>query len=53
MIPGAALAVVLAAVEDAQRQHEDPEAAVVRIVADLRAEGWTLAPLDQAEQPAA
>lgn len=53
MIPGAALAVVLAAVEDAQREHDDPEAAVVRIVADLRAEGWTLAPLNQVEQPAA
>jgi hypothetical protein len=46
MIPPAALAVVRAAVEDAQ-------AAVVRIVADLHAQGWTLAPLDQAEQQAA
>lgn len=53
MIPGAALAVVRAAVEDAQRERDDPEAAVVRIVADLRAEGWTLAPLDQVEKPAA
>jgi hypothetical protein len=53
MIPPAALAVVRAAVEDAQRAHDDPEAAVVRIVADLHAQGWTLAPLDQAEQQAA
>ncbi|MGC9536594.1 hypothetical protein [Streptomyces sp. UG1] len=53
MIPGAALAVVLAAVEDAQREHDGPEATVVRIVADLRAEGWTLAPLNQAKQHSA
>ena len=53
MIPRAALAVVRAAVEDAQREHDDPEAAVARIVTELREQGWTLAPLDRAEQHAA
>ncbi|HEY1179058.1 MAG TPA: hypothetical protein VGF17_23130 [Phytomonospora sp.] len=44
MIP-AALAVVRAAVEDAQRDHVDQvEEVVARIEADLLAEGWTLAP---------
>ncbi|MBT2381977.1 hypothetical protein J7E90_33070 [Streptomyces sp. ISL-111] len=53
MIPFAALAVVRAAVEDSQRGHDQAEAAVARIVIELRDQGWTLAPLDQAEQPAA
>lgn len=53
MIP-AALAVVLAAVEDAQRdQVEQPAAVVARIESELRAHGWTLAPLHQPKQPAA
>ncbi|WP_157882355.1 hypothetical protein [Streptomyces silvensis] len=51
MIP-AALAVVLAAVEAAQREHvTQPAAVVARIAVDLRNHGWTLAPLDQPEQP--
>ncbi|WP_326728822.1 hypothetical protein [Streptomyces phaeochromogenes] len=50
----AALAVVRAAVEDAQRDHvEQPAALAARIIAELRDHGWTLAPLDQAEQQAA
>ncbi|MBI0298714.1 hypothetical protein JBE04_30705 [Streptomyces sp. PRKS01-29] len=53
MIPRAALAVVRAAVEDAQREHDQAEAAVERIVAELRDHGWTIAPLDRAEQRAA
>ncbi|MEU0719070.1 hypothetical protein ABZ498_18065 [Streptomyces lavendulocolor] len=47
MIPGAALAVVRAAVEDAQREHDDPEAAVARIVTELRDHGWTIGPVEQ------
>ncbi|WP_432194742.1 hypothetical protein [Streptomyces sp. bgisy027] len=47
MIPRAALAVVRAAVEDAQREHVPAEAAVARIVAELSDHGWTIAPLDQ------
>lgn len=44
MIP-AALAVVRAAVENAQRDDVDQvEEVVARIEAELRAEGWTLAP---------
>ncbi|MEU2759365.1 hypothetical protein [Streptomyces sp. NPDC007094] len=52
-IPFAAVAVVRAAVEDSQREHDQAEAAVARIVIELHHQGWTLAPLDQAEQPAA
>lgn len=44
----AALAVVRAAVEDAQRdQVEQPAAVVARIVAELRDQGWTLTPTGQ------
>ncbi|MEU4986599.1 hypothetical protein [Streptomyces sp. NPDC021969] len=53
MIPRAALAVVRAAVEDAQREHDQAEAAVGRIVAELREHGWTIAPVDQPEPHAA
>ncbi|MFE1332065.1 hypothetical protein [Streptomyces microflavus] len=53
VIPFAAVAVVRAAVEDSQREHDQAEAAVARIVVELHRQGWTLAPLDQAEQPAA
>lgn len=48
MIPRAALAVVRAAVEDAHQEHEHAEAEVDRIEAELRAQGWTIARLDQA-----
>lgn len=47
MIPRAALAVVRAAVEDAQREDDQAEAVVARIVAELRDHGWTIASLDQ------
>ncbi|MEV0559431.1 hypothetical protein AB0I27_39045 [Streptomyces sp. NPDC050597] len=47
MIPGAALAVVRAAVEDARREDEQAEAAVARIVAELRDHGWTITPVEQ------
>lgn len=53
MIPGAALAVVRAAIEDAQRDHDQAEAAVKRIVAELRDHGWTITPLDGTEQQTA
>ncbi|CAM5490139.1 hypothetical protein SROCM77S_03982 [Streptomyces rochei] len=50
----AALAVVRAAVEDAQRDHvEQPAAVVDRIATELRHQGWTLAPLEQPEPYAA
>ncbi|MEU0170168.1 hypothetical protein ABZ214_32755 [Streptomyces iakyrus] len=50
----AALAVVRAAVEDAQRDHvEQPAAVVDRIATELRDQGWTLAPLEQPEAHAA
>lgn len=50
----AALAVVRAAVEDAQRDEvEQPAAVVARIEAELRAHGWTLTPLHQGKQPTA
>ncbi|ALM38211.1 MULTISPECIES: hypothetical protein [Streptomyces] len=46
--PPAALAVVRAVVEDAQREQDQAEDVVARIVAELRDHGWTIAPLDQA-----
>ncbi|MFG2650937.1 hypothetical protein [Streptomyces sp. NPDC048436] len=49
----AALAVVRAAVEDAQREHDQAEAAAARIVAELRDQGWTITRLDQAHRKAA
>ncbi|GHA19758.1 hypothetical protein ACFOOM_09960 [Streptomyces echinoruber] len=56
MIPRAALAVVRAAVEDAQREHDDQaEAVVARIVTELRDQGWTIiaAPPEQDRSAAA
>lgn len=53
MIPPAALAIVRAAVEDAQREHDQAEAAVTRIITELRDQGWTIAPLNQADQQTA
>lgn len=46
----AALAVIRAAVEDAQRDHvEQPAAVAERIATELRHHGWTFAPLAQSE----
>ncbi|MEI5099022.1 hypothetical protein RB200_10730 [Streptomyces sp. PmtG] len=50
----AARAIVLAAVEDAQREHVDhPSAVVARIEAELRDQGWTITQREQAEPEAA
>lgn len=53
MIPRAALAIVRAAVEESQREHDQAEAAAARIVTELRDQGWTITTLDRFEHQAA
>lgn len=50
MIPAAAVAVVRAAVEDAERDRDQAEDVVARIVAALAAQGWTIAQATEARK---
>lgn len=44
MIPDAALAVLAAAYEDAQRHGNTPQQAAARAARELRRAGWTITP---------
>ncbi|WP_329148774.1 hypothetical protein OIU91_21230 [Streptomyces sp. NBC_01456] len=54
MMPAAALAVIEAAVENAQRRGLDsPQDMAEHVVGELVAHGWTIAVADQDNRPAA
>jgi hypothetical protein len=51
VIPPAAVAVLAAAYEDAQRRGHDPHRAAQQAARELRRAGWTIAPTGPARAP--